>query len=322
MSATPPPEGAAGRLRRVLEAAGLPAATPLVPVPSSSNEVWLGADLALRVNTRGDGSLGREAALGRQLPAAVRYPGVLDHGHLGPLEWILTRRVPGVPLAHAWPDLSTAARRSAIEQLAGVLRALHAAELPGAPTDRDLDGPHVLPVDRMVEQIRRVARGPHVEARMIEACLDRVRTTWSAFEAPGGEALVHGDLHLENVLWSAGRITALLDLEWTRRSWREVDLEILLAFCGQPRTFVAEGHAARLDGADFRHAPGWLRAAYPALFEHPRREERLTLLGLSRAFGLLADHPPTREVDPADRRDPRARIEALLTGRVCWMDPP
>ena len=69
-----------------------------------------------------------------------------------------------------------------------------------------------------------------------------VRARWDAFDDTG-RGLVHGDPHFENALWDGARLSALLDLEWSRRSWLACDLEILLAIADHPATFAAADYA-------------------------------------------------------------------------------
>ncbi len=279
---------------------------------SNANEAWLAPDFVLRVNSRGDlGRLEREAFVAAQLPGEVRYPGILAHGSDGEIEWLLVRRVSGVDLSRAWPGLSWAERRRAVTELAEVLSVLHGVEASGLPEDRDLAPPHVLPLDRMLDQIARVAELAFMDRGLLAEAAAFVQGAWEAFDAQG-RGLVHGDLHLENVLCDGGRITALLDLEWSRRSWLEVDLEILLSFCAFPAWFVAEDYESRMQAADFAPVPNWLAVAYPQWFAHPRREERLAVLGISRHLGALVDDPPRRPVEAADPKDRRNHLRALL----------
>jgi Ser/Thr protein kinase RdoA (MazF antagonist) len=126
--------------------------------------------------------------------------------------------------------------------------------------------------------------------------------------------LVHGDPHLENVLWDGEHVSALLDLDWSRRSWLEVDLETLLSFCDHPFVFVAEDYEDRALARDYARVPGWLAAEYPQWFAHPRLADRLAVLHANRMVGILADHPRRGPIDPTDVRDERARLCAALAG--------
>jgi aminoglycoside phosphotransferase len=286
------------RLVRGRRAAGIPASEELVRAPSYANEVWVGRDVVLRLNARGDGSLRREAAIAARVPDAVRYPAILASGAEADLDWMVTRRVAGVALGAAWPSLSAAHRERAIRELAEALCALHAAPAGGLPGDRDLAPPHVLPLDRLLELAARVA-GEGVDPALLREVERFVRARWDAFDGGGpsagggpddGLVLVHGDPHLENVLWDGDHVSAVLDLEWSRRSWPEVDLEILLSICSEPALFATIGEEA-LAPEQFIDVPRWLAGAAPAWFQHPRLRDRLDVLRVSRTLTCLEEFP-------------------------------
>jgi aminoglycoside phosphotransferase (APT) family kinase protein len=205
---------------------------------------------------------------------------------------MVTRRVAGVPLGVAWPALDATQRERATRELAGALCALHATPSEGLPTDRDLAPPHVLPLDRLLELAAEVA-AQGTDPVLVRAIERFVRDRWEAF-ADADLVLVHGDPHLENVLWDGEHVSALLDLEWSRRSWREVDLEILLSICADPALF-ATLHPEALSPTQLADVPRWLEQAAPAWFAHPRLRDRLDVLRVSRTLGCLeefgAPHP-------------------------------
>lgn len=250
----------------------------------------MGPDFVLKVNFRGDaGRLAREARVLALAPSAARTPRLETHGVTEGLEYSLLARVPGVPLSRAWPDLPVPSRRESVRQLAGALAALHRMDHPELPGERDLAGPHVLPLDRLHEQVTAL------EPVLGTAWGERLRA-WlgprAAALAPGEEVLAHGDPHLENVLWDEGHGLTLLDLEWSRRSLAEVDLEILAHFFREPARFVSPEDQARAQPEDYAEALEWLREDYPGLFAHPQRETRLAVLGVSRQLGFLVDQLP------------------------------
>lgn len=76
------------------------------PAASEANETWVGDELVVRVNWRGDiGRLRREAEIASAIPPQAKHPGVLAFGDDGDIEWLVLRRVPGIVLSRAWPDL-------------------------------------------------------------------------------------------------------------------------------------------------------------------------------------------------------------------------
>ncbi len=278
------------RARTALSLAGFADDAPLVRASSNANEAWLGPTFVLRVNARGDvGRLQREARIAASLPPEALYPGVLACGGDGKIEWIIVRRVEGVDLSRAWPELDAAARERATRDLARALCALHGVTAHDLPRDDELEPPHTLPLERLLGLLERV-RDQGVDAKLLDELGQLIRAGWTAFDWTN-TGLVHGDPHLENVLWDGQHVSAVLDLEWSRRSWLEVDLETLLSFCDHPSLFVSADYEALARAADYASVPRWLREEYPAWFAHPRSRDRLTLLHVSRTLGLLHDHP-------------------------------
>jgi hypothetical protein len=149
-----------------------------------------------------------------------------------------------------------------------------------------------LPLGRLLELIDEVVLDPEIAALATEFVTKR----WSAFDDTD-RGLVHGDPHFENVLWDGNRVSALLDLEWSRPSWIHADLEILLSVAETPQLFAAAEYEASLDPATFANLPRWLAAARPDWFAHPRLVERLEVLYLSRTLGCFEDDDG-RDDDP------------------------
>ena len=286
----------AARRRRVLVAAGLDPLLPMTRVASYANEVWVGDDVVVRINYAGllgaaPDRLLREAEIAARLTPEVRYPPIVAVGSepADELTWIVCRRAPGMQLGRAWPTLSPAARREAIHQLAAALTVLHATPHEGLPP-LEQQPPHTLPLDEIVALTERLGADGHDRALLAELAAF-ARERWPAF-ADAPRCLVHGDPHLENVLWDGMSVSALLDLEWSRAAWVECDLEILLAVAAHPALFAASDYERSLDPADFADIPRWLLSACPAWFAPARLLERLELLLVSRTLGCLEDAEP------------------------------
>jgi hygromycin-B 7''-O-kinase len=281
---------------------------------SYANETWLGDGFVLRVNCRDDlGRLRREAELAARLPAEARHPGVLACGTDGEIEWLVLPRVAGIELSRAWPEMERGRRERAARELAGALRALHrtGGDMP-SDGDPGFAPPHTLPLGPLVELIGRVPSAA-VDAGLLDEAEAFVRERWTAFDGDG-RGLVHGDPHLENVMWDGEHVSALLDLDWSRRSWLEVDLEILLSFCDHPWLFVAADYEDRALAHSYADVPGWLADEYPEWVAHPRLGDRLAVLQISRAIGMLDEFPPTGQADPSDPRDHRNHLRRVLDG--------
>lgn len=281
------------------------------PAASEANETWVGDELVVRVNWRGDiGRLRREAEIASAIPPEAKHPGVLAFGDDGDIEWLVLRRVPGIVLSRAWPDMSEAQRRTAIEQLALAMDALHCSNVD-VDTPAWFAPPHTVPLDDLLALLAE-ATTPW-DAELMAEVADWIRARHFRLD-DGSRDLVHGDPHFENVLWDGQQISALLDLEWSRRDVLECDIETLLSFFDHPWFFVAADYEHRARPEDYANAAIWLRACMPDWFEASDLLDRLGVLHISRELSLLAEHPHTGPREPNDPRDRRNHLRAVLDG--------
>jgi aminoglycoside phosphotransferase len=285
------------RARTALRGAGLDPATPLKRVSSVTNEVWLTPTHAVRVNRRASNRLYREALVAAALPPEVGYPTVVAHGGGRGEDWLVCERVPGVPLAHVWPDLTDADRYRAVDELAGRLAALHATPAPASLPPIE-NAPQLLevgaadPTGPVVAALHRAMGLPHVDAVMLANAVELVMSLASALMPFEEQTLVHGDVTFENVLWHEGRITALLDVEWARPGPRDLDLDILLRCSAYPQLHVGDAHVERTLTDDYAEVPWWLARSYPSLFEYPRQIDRARVYSIAYDVRDLLASPP------------------------------
>jgi hygromycin-B 7''-O-kinase len=160
---------------------------------------------------------------------AVPTPAVHASGAFERWGYVLMDRMPGVPLASAWPGLSPPERDALADQLGEAIAALHAV----APPEIDDWWP-----DDWSEFVEDQANG----------CVGRQRAlgldpAWVAqipsflAEAPLVDAppvLLHTEILDEHLLYADGRLTGLIDFEPAMRGAAEYD------FVG-PAVFLANG---------------------------------------------------------------------------------
>ncbi|HEX4868635.1 MAG TPA: phosphotransferase [Acidimicrobiales bacterium] len=301
------------RARTALRAAGLDPRAPLARASSVTNEVWMTDTHVVRVNRGHNNRLAREAAIAAVLPAAVGYPTIRAHGGRAGEDWLVLDRVPGVPLAHCWPELTPLERHQAVSQLATRLRALHDTTAPaglppvhGTPQLLEVNVEH--PTASLLAAIEALARLDHVDPLLAQEAAELVQGTATALDPFVSPTLVHGDLTFENVLWHEGEVTAVLDVEWARPGPRDIDLDIILRCCAYPQLHVAPGFEAATRTEDYVDVPDWLREVYPRLFAYPRLAERLRIFAIAYEVRELLAFPPTV---PAAQQDPRSAYHRL-----------
>ncbi len=301
------------RALHVLASAGLGRPRDLIPASSVTNEVWISTEHVVRVNRRATGRLHREGRLAPHLPAACGYPGVAAAGAGGGMDWLVMHRVPGEPLAHAWPSLSRSRRRAAVEQVAERLRHVHATPVP-----QDLDpliGPQLLAANelspfRHLEDALALARRIDAAPREL---IDRLHDLAPAVGSFDGACLVHGDLTFENVIWDGDRVRGLIDFEWARGAPAELDLDVFLRMCAYPMLHVADAYRSVSLPEDYAEVPRWFASAYPELFDGPRLLDQLELFSLAFDLHELVRFPP-RAGEDLPPLHARHRLAATLRG--------
>ncbi|MGE0307064.1 MAG: phosphotransferase family protein [Acidimicrobiia bacterium] len=307
------------RVRQVLQLAGLPTDTRVSRVESARNEVWLTDQHVVRIASSVSAQrLTHEAQVVGMLPADVPHPGILASGRAGFGEWSVLPRIHSAPLAHLWPDLNDAQRFGAVLSIARALRAIHSIDAsslhPPFLSPGSLECSHQLPVPRLMNVLdrlrgdKRIDRGLLTSAELLALRADDVL-------GPMPSTLVHGDFHLENVLFGQGFVRAVVDFEFARASWPEIDLEVLLRFCDEPQLHVSSNDARRMHRDDFKPVVTWLREGYPELFEHPKLVERVNLCSLSYDLRDLVMFPPDRPAKDLPPFHPINRLARLLDGR-------
>lgn len=312
------------RAHQVVRAAfprGTPDAEPrqLSRVTNALNEVWRYGPYVVRINPHpGATRLQREARLLATLPAEVRAPWPVAAGSAPFGEWMVAQLLPGTELSRAWHAMARADRRRSIKELGRCLAALHAVSAPGAEAPGgDDDCPHPLPLARIEAMLVRARALQGVDAGVIDAAGDKLAVVADALD-DGAATLVHGDLHLENVLTTGAGVSGVLDFEWCRPGPPDLDLDILLHSLSDPALHVESGDAQALERRDFDEVVGWLRSAYPELFAHPRLPERLWAYRLAFELrSLLATPPrPGTASGSLPPHHPYQRMVRLVEGRT------
>jgi hygromycin-B 7''-O-kinase len=309
---------AMARARRALAEAGLDMHLPLMRASSVTNEVWIADEYVVRVNRQPNQRLRREALLGPSLPPEVGYPGIVAYGGQLGADWLVVRRVRGNPLSRCWPTMSPFERRSAVRQLADMLRALHHTPCPPGLPEIDtpqLLGSHTGPaVEPLLTALDAAATLPHVDPRLVADTRAIVLDTAGTIEPFDQGTMVHGDLHFENVLWDGMTVTTLLDFEWCRPAPPDLELDVFLRFCAYPFLHVAEDYEHLTRAEDYADVAWWLADDYPELYAHPDSFDRARLYSIAYDVHELLRYPPSRPPRELSTYHAHNRLERTLRG--------
>ena len=96
-------------------------------------------------------------------------------------------------------------------------------------------------------------------------------------------ALIHGDLTMVNILVDQGKISAILDFEYSIQAPRDYELWVMEAFCLYPNDWAEEMDELHCT-ADFASFIPLLHKHYPELFEIPHLRTRVNIYQLESAL--------------------------------------
>ncbi len=307
------------RVANVIAAAGLPKDVPLERMSSVTNEVWSTPDYVIRVNRKSDGRLRREAFLSRHLPDTLGYPKVMAVSANPDSDWVITKKVRGGPLSRAWPTMTESQRRTAVEQIASMLRTLHQTRFPTkipqlSEPPQLVDPGYHSPTARLDAALKRLAKLPYVEDDLVRAIAEQVRRLAPAVHGVEASNFVHGDLTFENVLWDGHKVSSLIDFEWSRSGPADLDLDILLRLAAYPFLHVAEDYEAQTLAADYACVPTILESCYPELWDSAGIVDRLVLYSIAYDVRALLRFPPKAHASRLSEHHSVNRLRRTVAG--------
>lgn len=306
------------RARSLLSSLGVDASEPVYRLSSVTNEVWSAGDLIVRINRRVDGRLNAEAAIAERLPAEIGYPEIVDAGVTDGIEWMATRRLPGVALSRVWPRIGPDERLALTTELAQRLRRLHETDGLHLPIEsvppQLVDFGHPDPLHRLRSCLTKAYQLDHVPKSLMMAVAAMVEDAAHHLDPGQPSTLVHGDLTFENVLYHDGHIQALLDFEWARPAPPDLDLDVLLRFVAYPKLHVAPDYEHLTTSSMYRAVPRAIEAAYPDLFAHPGLFGRLLVYNVGFDTRELLRFPPTRPMNELGPSHPLIRLRDTAEG--------
>lgn len=227
--------------------------------------------------------------------------------------------MPGVMLTLAWLNMDREAQRLAVRQVAEQLRYIHSAPEPTQGFSRSTQffdsssGWFTGELERLYSLVDQVIELPFVDGNVMREVRELLGRGQIAFRGQQHGALIHGDLHFDNILWD-GSVSAVLDLERASYAPLDLELDILLRFCRFPYLYVAREHEHLVTSELFDSVPRWLAEDYPEMFEHPYLEDRLNFFSLAHDLGQLTRYPPDKSPDQLAVQHPYNRIRATIRG--------
>lgn len=198
-----------------------------------TNEVWFNDDLVLRLSlTKDSNRIRREIQLSQMLPVVVGYPVNISSGVIEGYEWSISKRIKGINLSEAWPNLSWAERGHAAKQIWKIMQGVHAVDI-GKVKELSSKNPWYssLDADEILSKFKYYVERGIFTSEQGTILSDILKRFWNKLPI-ATVVLNHGDITMDNILWNEGNIVSLMDFEHSVIAPEGIDLNsfINLAF--------------------------------------------------------------------------------------------
>jgi aminoglycoside phosphotransferase (APT) family kinase protein len=194
-----------------------------------TNAVWLNGDLALRLSLKKDSDrIRREVQLSKTFSSVVGYPINISTGVIDGYEWSISKRIKGVNLSEAWPGLTWIERTTVIKQIWGIIQDVHAIDISKVeelssrnPWYSSLDA------DETLSRFKYYCEKGIFSSEQVYILSDILKRFWNKLPIMP-RVLNHGDITMDNLLWSEGRIVSLMDFEHSVITSSALDLQSII----------------------------------------------------------------------------------------------
>ena len=212
-----------------------------------TNAVWFNEDLVLRLSlTEGSNRIRREIQLSQRLPAIVGYPVNISTGVIEGHEWSISKRIKGINLSEAWPNLTWAERTHTVKHIWGIMQGVHTVDVEKV---KELSSKNPwyssLDADEILSQFKYYVEKGIFTPEQGAVLLDMLKSFWNKLST-ATVVLNHGDITMDNILWNEGNVVSLMDFEHSVIAPMGIDLNsfINLAFFQEEgSTLIDENNA-------------------------------------------------------------------------------
>ncbi len=228
--------------------------------------------------------LQHETALLQSLAADMPVPRVYAFGQQDGFVYQIQQYIAGQSLFSQWKTLPTQVQEKLVAELATYLKILHNRTCPYFGQGHEDTPAYASWADLLVAKFQQtVDELAALQIRMMPGFLELAVSYFEEHKhllQAGVPVLTHGDLTLANILVDEGKISALLDFEYSLQAPKDYELGVIEAFCLYPNDWAAEGNEIYCT-TDFASFIQLLRKEYPELFEIPHLRERVNLYHLT-----------------------------------------
>jgi aminoglycoside phosphotransferase (APT) family kinase protein len=287
------------------------------------NSIFLiNSEYVVRVGERDNAipRLTHEAELLQSLAGEIPVPKIFAFGRQEGRVYQVQQYVRGQKLASVWKHLPLDLQENIGAELAHYLQILHAKVLPFFGAAWEGTRRYDTWAGFLSGQFKHtLAEIDDLNIQIAPGFLELARNYFEEYEdclQDGVPNLLHGDLTLVNVLVDNGKISAMIDFEYSLQAPLDYELWTMEAFCLYPNDWMEEGQEVYCS-ADFASFFQVLKKYDPEIFAIPNLRERMNLYHLDGALGsYLAWRKDNLRTIPATKMAAKEFYMARITNFI------
>ncbi len=273
-------------VREICQKEGIKARNIQVLSGGQVNAVFLvEGEVVIRIGSRGDAlqRMKHESELIQSLGGEIPVPKIYALGQHGGLAYQVQQVLPGQKLYSAWKNFRAEEQENIVAELVGYLKIIHNrrclsfgyAQNPSSM----FESWSQFIADHFQKTLDEIAA---LGIRMVPGYLEMAMDYFEAHKhvlQNSVPVLVHGDLSLVNLLVDKGKISGILDFEYSLQAPKDYELWVTEAFCLYPNDWAEEENEVYCS-ADFANFFNLLQKYYPEMFEIPDLRQRVNIYQL------------------------------------------
>lgn len=194
----------------------------------------------------------------------------------------ILEKIPGVTVYDVWHTFDERQREEIIKQLCRAMKLFHRHTGAGYDWGKKTSG--------LFSVFCRQAESLDLFREDEMKLLNKARSGFDALLRSDEFALVHNDLHFDNVLWHQGKIW-LIDFERSLYAPKDFELDILYRMARKPWKFASEENEKYTKKSDYANIMTYIEKYYPELIHTDHLYKRLAIYDMVYFLRQYADHP-------------------------------
>ncbi|MGH9761399.1 MAG: phosphotransferase family protein [Blastocatellia bacterium] len=230
------------------------------------------------------------------LEKGARVPKILDSDTVNGQRYILMEKIRGSDLSNDWMLLSQKRKEKIVEQLATELQIWHSISFEEYAIPivafRPFDNLRFA-IERLFEKQMNALSPDKLPKEVLSYVTILERFYYDHIgdlDETGTAVLCHTDIHLENILYEEGELTAIIDLDWAAQAPKDYDLWKIADTFHRPKYTVEERLEPLYGDYQMIDELNWLKKYYPKLFDVNNLADRVRLYYVDVLIEILIEY--------------------------------